>query len=53
MFMAHAFLFKTGTDERRIIQILTSHNNDQRQEIAAKYKTMYGRVSHIQILVCN
>ncbi|KAF6037128.1 hypothetical protein EB796_004566 [Bugula neritina] len=31
-----------GTDERRITQVLVSHNNDQRQEIAAKYKQMYG-----------
>ncbi|XP_067934014.1 annexin-B12-like [Watersipora subatra] len=32
-----------GTDERRIIQILASHNNDQRQEIANTYKQSFGR----------
>lgn len=37
------FLLLKGTDERAIIDVLTSHSNSQRQEIKAKYKTMYGR----------
>ncbi|XP_023218157.1 annexin-B12-like [Centruroides sculpturatus] len=32
-----------GTDERIVIDILTNHSNDQRQEIKAKYQSMYGR----------
>lgn len=33
-----------GTDEKVIIDVLTSHNNAQRQVIKKKYKTMYGRI---------
>ncbi|CAG2110744.1 unnamed protein product [Medioppia subpectinata] len=32
-----------GTDERAIIEVLTSHTNSQRQDIKSTYKTMYGR----------
>ncbi|XP_014674554.1 PREDICTED: annexin A7-like [Priapulus caudatus] len=32
-----------GTDEKVIIEVLVSHNNDQRQEIKTHYKTMYGK----------
>lgn len=31
-----------GSDEDEIIGIITSHNNDQRQEIAEQYEGMYG-----------
>lgn len=34
-----------GTDEKVIIDILSGHNNAQRQIIKKKYKTIYGRVS--------
>ncbi|XP_035232130.1 annexin A5-like [Stegodyphus dumicola] len=33
-----------GTDEKVIIDILTGHNNVQRQIIKKKYKTIYGRI---------
>ncbi|KAG8178700.1 hypothetical protein JTE90_011626 [Oedothorax gibbosus] len=33
-----------GTDEKVIIEVLTGHNNVQRQIIQKKYKTMYGRI---------
>jgi len=32
-----------GTDEKKIIQILTSCDNAQRQELKKQFKTMYGR----------
>lgn len=32
-----------GTDENRIIQVLTKHNTVQRQEIQSQYKKLYGR----------
>ncbi|XP_054155808.1 annexin-B12-like [Oppia nitens] len=32
-----------GTDERAIIEVLTTHTNSQRQDIKQKFKTMYGR----------
>ncbi|PKU35195.1 annexin a5 [Limosa lapponica baueri] len=32
-----------GTDEETILKILTSRNNAQRQEIAAAFKTLFGR----------
>jgi len=32
-----------GTNEKKLIQVLTSHNNDQRQQIKQKYKEMYNR----------
>ena len=34
-----------GTDERVIIDVLTNHDNAQRQELKRKYKSMYGIVS--------
>ena len=35
-----------GTQEATIIDVVTSHNNEQRQAIRDKYKTMYGKVSY-------
>jgi annexin A7/11 len=32
-----------GTNEAVIIKVLVEHNNDQRQQIRAKYKTLYGK----------
>ncbi|GAB6029156.1 Annexin A6 [Chamberlinius hualienensis] len=32
-----------GSDEKVIIEVLTSHSNAQRQEIKKKYKALYGR----------
>lgn len=32
-----------GTDEAAIIKVLVAHNNQQRQEIRTKYKTLHGR----------
>ncbi|KGL74115.1 Annexin A5, partial [Tinamus guttatus] len=32
-----------GTDEETILKILTSRNNNQRQEIASAFKTLFGR----------
>lgn len=34
----------TGTDEDTITKITAEHTNQQRQEIKAVYKTMFGRV---------
>ena len=34
-----------GTDEKAIIEVLTSCSNVQRQQIKVHYKTMYGKVS--------
>jgi hypothetical protein len=33
-----------GTDEATIINILAHRNNAQRQDLASKYKSMYGKV---------
>ena len=33
-----------GTDEESILTLLTSRSNAQRQEIAAAFKTLFGRV---------
>jgi len=32
-----------GTDEKKIIDVLCSHNSQQRQEIKLKFKTMFGK----------
>lgn len=32
-----------GTDEQAIIKVLVAHNNNQRQEIKGKFKTLFGR----------
>ena len=34
-----------GTDEMRIITVLCSHSNEQRQQIKTQYMSMYGPVS--------
>jgi hypothetical protein len=36
-----------GSDEDAIIEILTNRSNSQRQQIAAQFKTMYGKVSRM------
>ncbi|XP_018335137.1 annexin B9-like [Agrilus planipennis] len=32
-----------GTDEKKVIEILAKRSNEQRQEIAKRFKTMYGK----------
>jgi hypothetical protein len=34
-----------GTDESKVIKVITSHRNGARQLIKQQYMTMYGRVS--------
>lgn len=36
--------FFLGTDEKTIIDVLTSRSNAQRQEVKALFKTMFGKV---------
>lgn len=36
--------FISGTDEESILTLLTARSNAQRQEIAAAFKTLFGRV---------
>lgn len=33
-----------GTDEDAIIEIITKRSNEQRRQIASRFKTMYGKV---------
>lgn len=33
-----------GTDEQAIVDVVSSRSNDQRQQIKAAFKTMYGKV---------
>lgn len=33
-----------GTDEQAIIDVVSNRSNDQRQQIKAAFKTMYGKV---------
>ena len=37
-------IFIVGTNEDAIIHVVTTRNNDQRQQIEKKYKAQYGRV---------
>jgi hypothetical protein len=39
-----------GSDKRAIINVLGARNNNQRLQIAAKYKVMYGKVCIITII---
>jgi len=39
----HEAMKGMGTNEEAIVQVLTSHNNAQRQQIITKYKTMFGK----------
>lgn len=36
-----------GTDEDAVIEIITKRSNEQRQQIASVFKTMYGKVRKI------
>lgn len=36
-----------GCNEEEIINIITKRSNEQRQEIAKQFKTMYGKVSNL------
>lgn len=38
------FFLTSGTDEETVLNILTTRNNAQRQEIASAFKTLFGRV---------
>ncbi|KAL8596935.1 hypothetical protein ACOMHN_027881 [Nucella lapillus] len=38
-----------GTNENHIIQVLSGHNNKQRQEIKQMYKVAFGRVCIIMV----
>lgn len=38
-----------GTDEKRIIKILGTSSNLERQEIKEQYMTMFGHVRHVAI----
>ena len=35
----------TGSDKESILDLITSRNNAQRQEIRASYKSLYGKVN--------
>lgn len=39
-----------GTDEMRIITVVCSHSNEQRQQIKSHYLTMYGSVSLFKLI---
>jgi len=39
----HAAMKGIGTNEDAIIKVLTTHNNAQRQDMRAKYKTLFGK----------
>lgn len=40
-----------GTDEKVIIEVLSSHTNTQLQTVKSAYKTLYGRVNMISFFV--
>lgn len=39
-----------GTDEDAVIEIITKRSNDQRRQIATRFKTMYGKVRHWEFM---
>lgn len=40
-----------GTDEKVIIEVLSSHTNTQLQTVKSTYKTLYGRVNMLSFLL--
>lgn len=40
-----------GTDEDAIIEVLTKRSNQQRRQIASRFKTMYGKVKYFKPFV--
>lgn len=42
-----------GTDEDAVIEIITKRSNEQRRQIATRFKTMYGKVRPVSnMFVC-
>lgn len=40
-----------GTDEKSIINVICNRTNEQRQEIANQFKTLYGKVCEIFLFI--
>ena len=36
-----------GTDEKAIINVVAYRSNEQRQQIKIKFKSLYGKVTHL------
>ena len=39
------FIYAAGTDEKKVIDVIASHNNEQRQLIKTQYTKIYAQVS--------
>lgn len=40
-----------GTDEDAVIEIITKRSNEQRRQIASRFKTMYGKVMYAIVYI--